>query len=398
MARIMNHNPNAEGQVRTLHSGLINLMSLGLNQDHFKRRTSSVKKASIHGTTIKTIGIGVLLFCAIGSALPQGQPEPYAFFKRYIGLKDNEIASIEFGTAVTRVLPSPEPSEVMVFGAIYINASPEGYLRLVQNPHGLRGSGHYLGIRQFSTPPKLSDLEGFILEDDDIKELKNCRPGKCELQLPTESMEEFKQSVDWSAADVANQVNRLAQRMALEELIRYQKDGNHALGTYFDKDHPLRVPDQFESLLSESGGLTNYLPDLQRYLLEYPRTNLPNSQSFFYWERVKFGLKATLRMNQMVIYHGSHLSLSVDSVAIKQLYSSHYFQTALDVSVCVKANDEPAKKGFFLITVKESRQEGLTGLRGAILRKVAVSRTRSWLEASLTHVKRILESNQDDRP
>jgi len=28
-----------------------------------------------------------------------------------------------------------------------------------------------------------------------------------------------------------------------------------------------------------------------------PQTQLPNSESFFYWERVKFGLKPTLRMN-----------------------------------------------------------------------------------------------------
>ena len=347
-----------------------------------------------HRRTWKMMGVGTLLFCALGSGLSQTHPEPYTFFKQYIGLKDDEIANIELGKAVAQVLPTSERSEVVVFGAIYVNASPEDYLALVQKFHGLRASRHYLGFRQFSAPPKLSDLEGFVLEDDDISELKNCKPGKCQLQLPTESMDEFQKTVDWSAPDVANQVNKLAQKMALDELIRYQKDGNPALGTYYDKELPVRVVDQFESLLSESHALADYLPDLRHYLIDYPQARLQNSESFFYWERVKFGLKPTLRLNHMVIYRGSQPSAPIDSVAIKQLYASHYFETALDLSVCVKASGRPDEKGFYLITVKGSRQAGLTGPRGSLVRKGAVSKSRSWLEASLTHVKRVLESSQ----
>jgi len=206
-------------------------------------------------------------------------------------------------------------------------------------------------------------------------------------------MEEFQKAVDWSAPDVANQVNRLAQKMALEELIRYQKEGDSALGTYYDKEQPLRIADEFESLLSESAALTDYLPDLENYLIGYPKTRLPNSENFFYWERVKFGLKPTLRMNHMVIYRGSQLSGPVDSVAIKQLYASHYFQTALDLSVCVKPKGRPDQKGFYLITVKGSRQAGLTGRKGGMVRKTAVSKSSSWLEAALTQLKRVLESS-----
>jgi hypothetical protein len=189
---------------------------------------SGVKSAMIDRWTVRAMGIGAFLFCALGSCLRQINPEPYTFFRRYIGLKDDQIANIEHGKAVAQVLPTPAPSEVVVFGAIYINASHEDYLRIAQNLDSLRNLPNYLGIRRFSVPPKLSDLEGFILEDDDINDLKSCRPGKCQLQLPTESMEGFQQSVNWSAPDVTAQVNRLAQTTALKELIRYQKDGEHA--------------------------------------------------------------------------------------------------------------------------------------------------------------------------
>jgi|SRR5208282_2309026 len=354
---------------------------------------ASRRPARIPLVTILIILVNCRVF-AEGSGQSQSHPEPGRFFKQYIGLKDDQIASIEHGKAVAQVLPTPAPSEVLVFGAVYINASSANYLKVAQDLDSLRSLPNYLGIRQFSAPPKLSDMEGFVLEEDDINDIKSCRPGKCRLQLPTESMEEFQKSVDWSAPDVATQVNRLAQKMALEELIRYQKSGNSALGTYYDKEHPLLVVDQFESMLSESASMAHYLPDLEQYLLGYPQAQLPNAESFFYWERVKFGLKPTLRMNQMVIYRGSQSSGPIDSVAIKQLHASHYFQTALDLSVCVRDSSRPDDKGFYLITVKGSRQAGLTGPKGDIIRKAAVSRTRSSLEASLMHIKSILESGQ----
>jgi hypothetical protein len=108
------------------------------------------------------------------------------FFSQYIALKDDQIANIGHGKVVAQVLPTSAPSEIVAFGAIYIKASPEDYLRLAQNLNNFRGLPNYLGIRQCSAPPKLSDFGGFVLEDDDINELKSCRPGKCQLQLPTE--------------------------------------------------------------------------------------------------------------------------------------------------------------------------------------------------------------------
>ena len=57
-------------------------------------------------------------------------------------------------------------------------------------------------------------------------------------------------------------------------------------------------------------------------------------------------------------------------MAEKQIYASHYFETALDLTVCVKDAQRP---GFYIITVKGSKQAGLTGLKGGIVRKVAAT-------------------------
>jgi hypothetical protein len=343
---------------------------------------------------MKTLAAGALLIWGALLCVGQAGREPFTFFKESIGLADDQIAAIQSGKPVTKVISSKTPSEIAVFGVIYINASPEEYLKAAQNVDALRKSANYLAVRRFSSPPKLSDLEGFALDEDDVKDLKECKPGNCELQLPAESIEAFKAQVNWSAPDVPAQVNSLAQKMALDALVRYQKDGNSALGSYYDKEHAVHVVEQFESLLHGSPSISQYLPDLDRYLTDYPRAQLANAENVFYWEKVKFGLKPTLRMNHMIIYRGSGPSGPLDSVAIKQLYASHYFQTALDLSVCAKDSNQPDNKGFYLITVKGSRQAGLTGPKGAVVRKNAISKIRSSLETSLTRIKGVLESKQ----
>jgi hypothetical protein len=49
-------------------------------------------------------------------------------------------------------------------------------------------------------------------------------------------------------------------------------------------------------------------------------------------------------------------------------------------------------KGFFLVTIKASRQHGLTGLKGSLLRGVITGRTRDSTEKGLAGMKRKLES------
>jgi hypothetical protein len=350
--------------------------------------------------TIRILPAVIFVLCFLPStkapARATDQPaEPNKFFREYVGLSDDQINQIRSGKAIAKIVESRTPDEVFVFGSVYIKATPEQYLKLALDMDSLRKLPNYLAIRQFSDPPQLADLDGFTLEAEDIKELKNCKPEHCEVQLPAETMEEFQQSVTWSAPDVADQVNHLGQQMALEALQKYIQGGNSALGTYRDKKHPAAVADTFQSLLSRSKALPVYLPDLDRYLLEYPNVHVDNVQTQFYWEKVNFGLKPTLRLVQTIVYRGKNPNEPAYAVAEKQLYASHYFETALDLSICVNDSGQPAKRGFYLITLKGSQQAGLTGLKGGIVRKVAVDKTRSSLERALVSIRQKLETESE---
>ena len=212
--------------------------------------------------------------------------------------------------------------------------------------------------------------------------------------MPASSIEELQRSINWSAADVDEQVNQLLQKTALQRLLAYQREGNQALGVYNDKRDPTEVAQQFAYMLSYSKALPEHLPDFYHYLLAYPNAKPANVEDTFYWARVKFGLKPTLRVVQMVTMRGNPGDPVAYAIAEKQLYSSHYFETALDLSFCIRGSDDPKQPGFYLVMAMGSEQAGLTGVKGSIVRKVAVGRSVSNLQDALTTIKNTLEGNQ----
>jgi hypothetical protein len=211
--------------------------------------------------------------------------------------------------------------------------------------------------------------------------------------MPAEGIENIHKSINWSAppAELDRQVNQQVHQRVIEGLQAYRRDGNQALGVYVDKENPADVPQQFEYMLSYAKALPKYLPDFQRYLLAYPNAKSENMNDMFYWAKVKFGLKPTLRVVHVVTLRGRSANEAAYAIAEKQLYSSHYFETALDLTFCVRGTDDPKQPGFYLIKAMGSEQAGLTGVKGSMVRKVAVGRSASSLEKSLAAIKTMLE-------
>jgi len=323
-------------------------------------------------------------------------PAPEEFLRAQMKFSPGQVTGIQNGKASAKILPTSNPSDVFVCGAVYIHAKPAAYLQFMQDMTRRKTVAGYLGAGEFSAPPTVGDLDGLSLERDDIEDLKNCRPGDCELQLPEESMEAARAAIQWNSPDVAEQVTILAKRGIVRLLKEYHQGGDRALRTYRDKGDPLPLAEQFRSLLSHVELFPQFLPDLNRYLLHYPNSRPEEAQDLFYWEKVNFGLKPTIRVNHGIIYRTSGPG-PVHVLAIKQLYATHYFQTTLDLSFCVPGSKVSGEDGFYLITVKGSRQAGLTGVKGGLIRKVAVTRTRESLERALNSIRENLEHRTGSR-
>ena len=333
-----------------------------------------------------------LVAVAVVPGISQTSSELQNYFSQTAGLSQTEIAAIRNGQPVAKALDSRTPAEIFLFGAVYINATPESYVKFANDYSRLRNIPEYLAIERFSTPPQLSDLKGFKFDSDDIKALKNCKSGNCQIQLPASTMEAMHQSIHWSGSDVDEQVNQFIRKLALQRLLTYQKEGNRILGAiYNDKSEPTNVADEFKYILSYGKTLPKYLPDFYNYLLSYPDGKPANVEDTFYWDNVKFGLKPTLRIVHVVTLRGNTAQEPAYAIAEKQLYSSHYFETALDLTFCIRESDKPAEPGFYLIRISGSEQAGLTGFKGSIVRKAAVGRSVKSLKDSLAAIKSALE-------
>ena len=343
------------------------------------------------------IQVALLAGTTVGSGAPcraQATLELQNFFQQDVGLTEEQLTDLRNGQIVVKSLPPRTHREVFLFGVVYVHAAPQAYLAIASDFDRLRKLPNYLEIRAIANPAQLSDFEGLSFDSADLKDLKDCKPGNCQIQLPASSIAELQEAVDWSVPDAPERLKQLVQKNALERTLAYQREGNAALGVYNDKHNPTEVPQQFAYMLSYYKALPEHLPDFYNYLLVYPDKKPSNVDDTFYWAKVKFGLKPTLRLVHVVTMHGNIAGAPGYAIAEKQLYASHYFETALDLTFCVTDTDATKPTAFYLIKVLASEQAGLTGLEGSMVRHAAVGRSVSSLQKSLTAIQNTLEHNR----
>ncbi len=335
--------------------------------------------------------VGLLGLILTVSAAPQEISTRLRAYAEGAGFSQKDLEAVDRGEAVAVVQNTGEKTEVLVYGIVFIKSSVKAFLDLYRDLESLAGNEGFLAVRKFSEPPRIEDLKGFTYVESDFEDLKKCRPGNCNLQLGEPAIREA-MTLDWTDPKVEMKANQMLQARLLQGLKLYQANGNRALGTYRNMKYDLNVSATFETLLSRIQGLRETLPNVRAHLLNYPHSPLPNSEEYFYWEKVDFGLKTTLRANHVLIHEMDAKVLHGHIVVNKQLWASHYFQSAVDVWIGVEDEAGPSRDGFFLVTVKISRQNALGGLKGSVIRSVAVPRARSGIEMALATFKQQLEN------
>ena len=172
--------------------------------------------------------------------------------------------------------------------------------------------------------------------------------------------------------------------IATDYVNAYREGGNARLAVYRDAEHPTFVANEFRELVNAMPLLSEYLPDMRHYLLEYPKPPTQKTISF-YWQEAEFGLKPTIRISHVAIQQDKEATI----VASKQLYSTHYFWTALELRALIA---DPARgAGFWFVNVNRSRSDGLSGFVGSLICCRVRDSARKGLESALTAAKKTLE-------
>ena len=289
------------------------------------------------------------------------------------------------GKPVTSLLDAVPETEVAVFGAVWIDAAPGAYVRLIKDIERFERGAAFRVTKRISDPPQLADFALLTLPDQDIEALKTCRVSDCDLKLSEQALERIRQGVDWSRPTAKADAMTLFRQLIYEYVAGYYAGGNGRLAVYRDSERPTFVATEFKSMIERMPELGEQLPELKTYLLGYPGVMLPGGTSFLYWQDVQFGLKPTIRVNHVVIDNRP----GVTAVASKMIYASHYFWTALDLRVLVP--DPSRGRGFWFVNVSRSRSDGLGGVLGRLIRGRVQKEVQKGLDAALRATKAKLE-------
>ena len=337
-------------------------------------------------TTNTAIAAAMLSFALVSqgrSALP---PQLQDYVSRHAKLTAAHQSQLLQGQPVTLVVDTTEPArEVAVFGAVWVKAPIARYLAAVKDIEQFEKGSNFLVTKRISNPPRLEDFAAMRVPPDDVRDLRVCKVGSCELKLSEQALLRMRKEIDWSKPDVAADVEMLARRLALEYVNGYLEGGNARLAVYRDSDRPTFVGQEFSSMVERLPSLGENLPDLKRYLLDFPNARLANAESFLYWQEARFGLKPTIRINHLTIAEQSTHAV----VASKMLYATHYFWTALELRVLVP--DPSRGQGFWFVSVNRSRSDGLSGFVGRLIRGKVRGEAEKGMHAVLRTTKARLE-------
>jgi hypothetical protein len=292
------------------------------------------------------------------------------FLTAGIGLNASEVAALARGETVAKMLPTGDQRDIAVFGAVQVDVPRAFFMERQRDfPRALRTPTR-TEVHLFSNPAVAADLQALDVSADDLKELRACRPNKCNFKLPATDMERLRTTVDWSAPDARSRVADYARQRMVEYVTDYRARGNAAMLVYDDRGR-VSGSDALAAMLRDSSYVFSAVPSLGRQLLNYPREAVPDATEAIFWSLDELPhLRQVLRITHAIIFSPPELP-EMSLVAAKQIYGNHYFEAGLEVLAAADRATAPAGRGITVIAVRRYRFDhlpsgGLLNIRGRV--------------------------------
>src|SRR6266550_4771285 len=287
-------------------------------------------------------------------------PRLTEFLQHSIGFDSAQLAAVERGEPVVKVLEARDRRDVAVFGIITVAVTRDAWASAARNFPAALPTPNRTQLGIFSNPATLGDVAAVTINNRDVGEMRDCKPGDCVVKLPATDMRRIHDQMNWSAPapDLQAQLTAYARRRLVEYVTDYRTRGDSAMAIYDDRGNlNQRSSEAFAAQLAESPYVYENVPSLRKYLAAYPHGSLPAgaAEILFWSEDVLPRLRPILSVSHLVVYTPPELP-SVTLVARKQIYANHYFETAVDLT-CVIDRDP----GSYLLVLRRFRFDNLPG-------------------------------------
>jgi hypothetical protein len=272
---------------------------------------------------------------------PEHTARPFTFFNPVVELGADDLDRIRSGRVVSQTIQS-SGHDLAVLAAGSLRITPDAFVSRVTDIVQLRRSRVVPAVARFSNPPTLDDLAALTLSEEDLEQLRECRPGDCGLKLADAEIRRMQAALA-SGGVVHSPAERAFREILLERVRAYLDGGLEALPPYHDKSRPMDAAAAFGGLIERS----DYLDRVPQFKasLGAPARDAARV-SYVYWSIEDFGRKPVIRVTHVVIVRPETAGLPDVLVGSTQIYASHYIDAALAVTTLERGAGDTAFLGY----------------------------------------------------
>ncbi|MEO8077746.1 MAG: hypothetical protein ABI818_15565 [Acidobacteriota bacterium] len=353
---------------------------------------------------MRAVALAVLVAATIGLADRASPPRrrtdanlALEFLKSNFSLSASDLGDLSGDRPVSRSLDPTDRREVATLGVIRLRVPAAFYLDQLRQIADFKRNPSVLQIGVFGLPARVENLRELTLESGDVESLRRCHPGSCNLQLSSDAIGRFQREIARPDPNHAAVTNRVIREILVDLVNGYRTSGDDALMTYGDAKEPLSVAREFREMIRSRPAFLERFPLLEQHLEQFPRAARTDVDDTIYWSKEKLGPRVVLSVTHLAIARLSGQAPALFAAASKQIYSSHYFDASLGLTVLLAdgAADAPSS---YLVYINRSRIDALGGVFGGLKRIIVRSRTRSAMASTLEEARaRVEQRFRDDQ-
>jgi hypothetical protein len=330
-------------------------------------------------------GAGMLAILLATGAAAAGARDPFEFFKPSVTVGVDDRRQLDHGEPIARVIPSVA-GEIAVFAAVPIHVDTNRLVAWMRRIEELKRSSYVPAIGRISEPPRIEDLAGLELDDEDLSDVLVCRPGNCAIALSAPEMTQLHQAAVDSGSDWKAGVQLEFRRVVLQRIKAFLADGQPALAP-------------FSMILEHSTFLGANAPLFAEYLARYPHAPMTGVESFLYWSKERLAGKPIAIVTHVSMLRAQGEAFPDVLVAGRQVFATRYITASLGVTALV-----PGERGVrYLVYVNRSQVDVLNRWFGGLVRWFAERRVQAEAAEVLRGLRMRLERGEppgitEDRP
>ena len=308
-----------------------------------------------------------------------------------LDLSSADLELIAARKAVVHAISSSNPKEIAGMGIILADASPGAFIDSYRTLAVFRNSPRILQLGAFGATPKPADLDGLVIDREDLNALGKAKAGDSEIKLSEAEISRLQAVAARAKGSVAETRERLSEeykKILFERAAAYSKGGPAGMPGYSDKETSINAGESMVALATEESRDGRDCEHVRRFLEGSPTGDAADS-SFLYWAKERFGeLKSVVNILHVYIHKEGDRFF----IASKQVYSNHYTEAALSVAEFIPFTDSSGQPHTIIAYTLRLQTDMLGGSLGFVKKHMAAPRILGTLRESLERLQSTLES------